>query len=73
MPKFHSDGDEDSLASGAFAAVSRLRGVVGSPGASCRYGLGDPHSKAFMFCDNDAHLEGPYCAFHARLCFQSKG
>ena len=57
----------DSLASGAFAAVTSLRGEVGMEVCQCRYPLGWPHRSDFTFCKNDTLPFKAYCLDHLAL------
>jgi GcrA cell cycle regulator len=36
----------------------------------CKFGVGDPREKGFFFCGAIRQFPLPYCAAHARVCFQ---
>jgi hypothetical protein len=62
--------DTDSLASGAFVAVVRLRGTVGYPNAQCRWPISMPNLPDFCFCDGNSVEGRPYCEIHNRLAYR---
>lgn len=39
------------------------------PISGCRYGVGDPQSPDFKFCEKQTVEQLSYCVEHARLCF----
>lgn len=40
---------------------------------SCRFPLGDPQDKGFVYCGLDRHRNSPYCAGHHQLCYRRAG
>jgi GcrA cell cycle regulator len=53
------------------AATPQVRAVPPRPSrlAACCWPIGEPGTKSFHFCDQDAVTGKPYCAEHAQLAY----
>ena len=50
--------------------ISRRLQLVQLSERTCKWPTGDPLSKDFSFCGNDAAESGPYCGYHSKVAFQ---
>ena len=44
--------------------------LAGVGARECRYPYGDPDKPGFKFCRLPRHGDGPYCLYHAQVCYQ---
>lgn len=40
---------------------------------TCRWPIGDPHSRDFYFCGAVPEIDRAYCPFHCRIAYQPRG
>lgn len=50
--------------------IEQRKTLVQLTSRTCHYPIGDPKSPDFYFCGGEAAVGVPYCAVHARRCYQ---
>ncbi|WP_292241184.1 GcrA family cell cycle regulator [Mesorhizobium sp.] len=50
--------------------VSRNLKLIELTEQTCKWPIGDPQSKDFGFCGNDAQSTRPYCRYHTRISYE---
>lgn len=72
-PIFKPDGVDGAPAPDDLAIpVEQRKTLLQLTSKDCRFPVGDPKEASFFFCGGSAVPDEPYCAHHARVCFNGR-
>ncbi|MCQ0990433.1 GcrA family cell cycle regulator [Jiella marina] len=70
-PDLNEEPDAVERPSGEVVPMVRRLSLVQLTERTCKWPVGDPLSPDFHFCGDNSGEGTPYCAFHAKLAFQT--